>query len=247
MNRTVISLIFTTFLSCLLATNAFAEGKMITFPTPDGQEANAYILNAKVPTTNYLFIFHEWNGLDDQTKKKAINYYNDLEGVTVIAVDLYDGIVAKSEEEAAELMRTLVPQRAENIVKGAIQYTGGISEISTLGWGMGATWALKASLLMGDKADGCVMYYGLPEDDVEKLKTLNTDVLFFHAKQDNWVTENTVERFRQNMKEADKGLEIIAFRAGQAFANPNDKRYDRIAAQKSYTASLKYLKGKVEN
>ncbi len=240
-------LVLPVLITTLTSYRAQAEGKMISFATPDGQEGRAYILNAKVPTSNYLFIFHEWWGLDDNTKKEALKYYNDLEGVTVMAIDLYDGMVTRDEEEAAELMRSVVPARLENIIKGAIQYAGAGAEISTLGWSFGASWALKSSIMMGDQADGCVMYYGMPENDVEELKKLETSVVFFFAKQDNWVTEKTVEKFRQNMKAADKTLEVIAFEAPQAFANPNDKRFNRVAAEKSYAYSLKYLKGRMEN
>lgn len=247
MNRVITVISILVFSIGILLPQSKAEGKMITFPTPDGRSANAFIISAKVPTTNYLFIFHEWWGLDDQVKKETIKYYNALEGVTVIALDLYDGVVAQDEEEAAELMRGAVDSRIRNIIKGAIAYAGNGAEIATLGWSFGATWALKASILMGEQADGCVMYYGMPEKDVDQLRKLETSVLMFFAKNDNWVTENTLEDFRMNMKEAGKTLDVITFEAAQAFANPNDKRYNRVAAGKSYAAALNYLRGRFEN
>ncbi len=223
------------------------EGKMISFPTSDGKEANAFLLTAKVPSTNYLFIFHDWWGLDDNTKKQTLKYYGDLKGVTVMAIDLYDGVTPENEEKAAEMMRTVDEDRIRNIIKGAIKYAGNGAEISTLGWSVGGTWALRASILMEDKADGCVMYYAMPEKNVEKLKMLQTDVLAFFAKNDNWVTEKTVGQFRQNMKAAGKTLEVTTLAADQGFANPNDKRYDRLVATKAYNSSIVYLKGKIEN
>lgn len=176
----------------------------------------------------------------------ALQYYNDLEGVTVIALDLYDGLTAADEKQAAELMRTAVDVRIRNIIKGAIAYAGNGAEIATLGWSFGASWALKASIMMGEQADGCVMYYGMPEKDVEELKKLQTSVLMFFAKNDNWVTDKTLEKFRQNMKEADKTLDVITFQAAQAFANPTDKRYNKIAAGKAYARSLSYLQARFE-
>lgn len=247
MNRAANVLFSLIFSIGILVPQGKAEGKMITFPTPDGRQANAFIISAKVPTVNYLFIFHEWWGLDDQVKKEAIRYYNELEGVTVIALDLYDGVVAENEEEAAELMRGAVDVRIKNIIKGAIEYAGNGAEIATLGWSFGATWALKASIMMGEQADGCVMYYGMPEKDVDQLKKLETSVLMFFAKNDNWVTEKTLEDFRMNMKEAGKTLDVITFEAAQAFANPNDKRYNRVAAGKSFAAALSYLRGRFES
>lgn len=70
MNKTVSIIFSLVFSTAFLMPQARAEGEMITFPTPDGKEANAFIIRAKVPTTNYLFIFHEWWGLNDQVIKK---------------------------------------------------------------------------------------------------------------------------------------------------------------------------------
>lgn len=223
------------------------EGKIISINTPDGKKTNAYILSAKVPSSNYLFVFHEWWGLDANIKTQAQKYYSDLEGITVIALDLYDGTIAKNEEEAAELMRGVSKARAESIIKGAMAYVGEDAEVSTLGWSFGGSWALKASILLGEQADGCVMYYGMPEKKVEKLSKLQTTVLGFFAKNDNWVTSKIVNQFSQNMKAANKTLELTSFQADHGFANPNDKRFDKLVATKAHTASVKYLKERIEN
>ena len=36
-----------------------AGGEMIKFKTPDGKEANAYVLKAKKATNNWIFVFQE--------------------------------------------------------------------------------------------------------------------------------------------------------------------------------------------
>ena len=45
-------------------------GKMITFKTPDGKEANAYLIMAKKKTDNWIFVFQEWWGLNDHIKRE---------------------------------------------------------------------------------------------------------------------------------------------------------------------------------
>jgi carboxymethylenebutenolidase len=39
-----------------------AGGEMITFATPDGQQANAFFIKAAKPTNYTLFVFQEWWG-----------------------------------------------------------------------------------------------------------------------------------------------------------------------------------------
>src|ERR1043165_5763759 len=57
-----------------------AGGKMIKIKT-DGAEANAYLLEAKTKTNNWIFVFQEWWGLNDHIKREAENLYKDLGNV----------------------------------------------------------------------------------------------------------------------------------------------------------------------
>ena len=66
-------------------------GKMIKFKTPDGKEANGYLLQAKNKTNNWIFVFQEWWGLNDNIKRSSEDLFNDLGNVNVLALDMYDG------------------------------------------------------------------------------------------------------------------------------------------------------------
>ena len=52
-------------------------GEMIKFKTPDGTEANAFFIPAKKKTNNWIFVFQEWWGLNDNIKRQAENLYKD--------------------------------------------------------------------------------------------------------------------------------------------------------------------------
>ncbi|HNE30017.1 MAG TPA: dienelactone hydrolase family protein, partial [Saprospiraceae bacterium] len=97
---------------------------------------------------------------------------------------------------------------------------------------------------LGDRVKGCVMYYGMPEKDVAKLRTLSTDVLFIHAKQDQWITDAVVSEFEQNMKAAGKTLTVHRYDANHAFANPSGPRYNEAEAKASRAVVKAYLQGK---
>ena len=64
-------------------------GKDITFKTPDGTDAHGWFLPAKSTSDYYLFVIHEWWGLNDHIKKESEKMWNDF-GFNVIALDLYD-------------------------------------------------------------------------------------------------------------------------------------------------------------
>lgn len=218
-------------------------GEMITFPTKDGREANAFLIGAHVPTNKYLFIFHEWWGLNNNIKKEALKYYNDLEAVNVMAIDLYDGRVATDAETAKKYMQTATDVRVRNIIKGAIDYAGSAADVGTVGWCYGGGWSLQAAIMLGDQADGCVMFYGMPEKDVAELEKLITPVLGIFAINDSWITNEVVEQFELDMDKADKTLETITFDANHAFANPSNENYNNVAAGKAYSAAIKFIRG----
>ena len=101
---------------------------------------------------------------------------------------------------------------------------------------------MQAALLAGDRAEACVIYYGMPEQDVQKLKKLDCEVLGIFAKQDGHITPEVVETFKMNMEKADKELEVIMYDAKHAFANPSNPAFDKSAAQDAYKRTIAFLK-----
>jgi carboxymethylenebutenolidase len=221
-------------------------GEVITYKTSDGKDASAYLLKAKKPTNNYLLVIHEWWGLNDFVKKESEKLYNDIGNVNVIALDLYDGKVATTREEAGKFMQGVKDDRAEAIISGAIAYAGPKAHIATLGWCFGGGWSLQSSLLAGNQAVACVMYYGMPEQDVNKLKTLHTDVLGNFANKDQWINPKVVAKFGDDMKAAGKKLYVHQYDADHGFANPSSPIYDSAATKEAYGYTLTFLKARLK-
>ena len=103
------------------------EGKAISFDTPDGQKGSGYAFENAIKTKNYLFVIHEWYGLNGHIKSEAEKLFNDLDNVNVIALDIYDGKVADNSRDAGRLMQSVKTERAEAIIKGGPGPLAGIS------------------------------------------------------------------------------------------------------------------------
>ncbi len=220
-------------------------GQMITFKTPDGQTGSAFEIKAKKKTDKYLFVFQEWWGLNDYIKRESEKYYNDLKGeVNVIALDMYDGKVATDPQTAGKYMGEAKPERLDAITKGAIDYAGKSAKIATVGWCFGGARSLQAALSAGKQAVGCVMFYGMPEKDVNRLKTLNTDVLGLFASKEQWISPAVVAQFEKDMQAAGKKVTVKSYDAEHAFANPSNPQYDKEKAEDAYMMAITYLKGK---
>ncbi|MDB4903921.1 MAG: dienelactone hydrolase family protein [Mucilaginibacter sp.] len=221
-------------------------GKTIDYKTPDGKEAHAYILKARRPTENYILVIHEYWGLNDFVKKESEKIYNDLGNVNIVDLDLYDGQVATTREDAGKLMQGVKEDRAKAIINGAIAYVGPKAHIATLGWCFGGGWSLQTALIAGKQAVACVMYYGMPEQDINRLKTLNCDVLGNFANKDQWINTKVVAKFAEDMKAAGKKLYLHQYDADHAFANPSNPVYNSEATKDAYARTIEFLKARLK-
>ena len=221
-------------------------GNAITYKTADGKDANAFEMKAKKPTNNWLFVVHEWWGLNDFVKHESEKLYTDLGDVNILDLDLYDGKVATTREDAGKFMQAVKEDRAVDIIKGAIAYVGPKAHIATIGWCFGGGWSLQTALLTGSQGVGCVMYYGMPEQDVNKLKTLHEDVLGNFANKDGWINPKVVGQFADNMKAAGKKLYLHQYDADHGFANPSNPIYDSAATKDAYANTIAFLKPRLK-
>ncbi|HAA11840.1 MAG TPA: dienelactone hydrolase, partial [Cytophagales bacterium] len=93
----------------------------------------------------------------------------------------------------------------------------------------------------GDQAAGCVIYYGRPEKDVERLKTLQTDVLGIFGTQDKGIPPSMVAEFEENMEAANQSLSVHNYDAGHGFANPSNPNHVEEAAEEAWELTLNFL------
>jgi carboxymethylenebutenolidase len=223
-------------------------GSMVEFATIDGKQGRGYLVKSANPKSKkYIFIFHEWWGLNDYIKREADRIAADLKDVNVLAIDLYDGNVATVREDAQKYMSAMSAERTNAIIKGAYTYVGKSAKVATLGWCSGGSWSLQAALIGGKQVKACVMYYGMPEMDVVKLKTLKCDVLGIFAEKDNFINVELVKAFEGKMKEAGKKITVYNYVAEHAFANPSNPQYNEQATKDAYENKvLPFLKNKMK-
>lgn len=221
------------------------DGDMLSIDIPGGKPSVYYSVAPKNPTmvTNVLLVFHEWWGMNEHIKREADELFKALDGrVHVIAVDLYDGVLAYTRDEAASAMKDLRPERAEAIVNAIIAKQPASARIATIGWCMGGAWALQAGIIAGPKAAGVVMYYGMPEKNVSRLTSLQAPVLAIFAAKDEWITPAVAQQFEKDMKAAGKTLTLRSYDAHHAFANPSNPDHDRKATEQAKGEAVSFLR-----
>jgi carboxymethylenebutenolidase len=221
------------------------NGEYVKFITPDGTYATGWEIKAKQKTNYYIFVIQEWWGLNDYIKKQSETLWSDL-GLNVIALDMYDGKLATTRDSAAAYMQAVKKNRLEDIIKGAIMYAGKKAKIFTVGWCFGGGWSLQATLLAGRQAAGGIMYYGQPEKEVKKLKTLKVDVMGFFGNKDQWPAPAVIDEFEKNMQKAGKKLIVNRYEANHAFANPSNPNFDKEATEDAYRKLLEFVNARMK-
>lgn len=221
-----------------------AFGEMCKIPTDNGDEANIYAAD-KQANSNYVLVVHECWGLNNHIIGEADRLHEALGNVNIIALNLYDGKMATDRETTGKYMQGADENRINDIVKSTIEQfpadAGGTYRLVFWRW-----MVFKTALAANDKTVACVMYYGMPVEDVEKLKTLNSNVLFVWPNQDQWINEDVVTKFTANMEAAEKELEVLNYGADHAFANPSSEQFIEASAQEANAAALAYLKERMK-
>jgi carboxymethylenebutenolidase len=217
------------------------NGSMIQFPAGDKQ-ASAFFIPAKHKTNRVLIVCHEWWGLNDYIKREAEQLQNELGDVDVYAVDLYDGEVATDAGTAGKLAQGLDAARGNAIVEGLVKHIGSSKKIATIGWCMGGGWSFNATLAAGKQAAACVMYYGFPEDDVKRINTLKTNVLYIYGTEDKYIKAADVAAFGKRVKATGHSYTQKDFKADHAFANPSNPHYNEQAMKEAKALAVAFLK-----
>jgi carboxymethylenebutenolidase len=217
-------------------------GSMIQYKTSDGLVANGYFIPSKKKSKKWLIVIQEWWGLNENIKHEADKYSKDLQDMNILAVDMYDGKVAAKADSAAKIMRSVDMDRLTNIIRGAITLAGDKASIYTVGWCFGGMWSLQSAILAGSQAKGTIMFYGRPESNMEKLKSIQCDVIGFFGNLDRSPAPAMVTEFENNMKAAGKNLVTHKYEAGHGFANPSNPSFNAAAAADSYSKAIAFLR-----
>lgn len=217
-------------------------GKMIKFKTEDGIDASGYLIKSSSQSNKWIFIFHEWWGLNDYIKRESDELKTKLGDINILAIDLYDGKVADNREDAAKYMQSVEEKRAINIIKGAIDFVGSETLVGTIGWCFGGGWSLNASIMLKQQGSACVIYYGIIENTTETFKELKAPVLGIFAEKDGWITPDVYGNLEKNLKNAGKNVTIKSFNADHAFANPSNTKFDETSTKEAKKLTFEFFK-----
>lgn len=163
-----------------------------------------------------VVVLHEFWGLNAQVVGVAERLA--AQGFPALAVDLYEGVVAGTRDEASRLMGALDRARAVRIVEAAATElrARGAARVAALGFCMGGSLALT-SAEQARGLDAAVVYYGIP--DAFDATRVRIPVLLHFANTDAWCTPSRVEALERALDGAGVRHALHRYEAQHAFCN----------------------------
>ena len=186
-----------------------------------------------------IIMIHEFWGLNDNIKQMAEKLASH--GYVVLAVDLYDGQVGATADEARQLRSSFEQSQWTENMNTAVSYLeDNYSPINmgSIGWCFGGGQSLQLAL-NNDNIDATVIYYGQLVTDTEELSKINWPILGVFAELDSGIPPETVNKFESALNEVGIENDITIYPGvNHAFANPSGDIY---APQESKDAWQKTL------
>ena len=211
-------------LSLLLVTlPAFAQTITFTTEPPGG---GGFLAAPATPGKHpALLVIQEWWGVNDWIREQTERFAR--QGYVALAVDLYRGKVATTQEQAHELMRGLPQDRALGDLEAGFKYLASRKDvdagrIGVIGWCMGGGYALDFTVAEPRLA-ATVINYGHLMVDQKTIASIKPPILGNFGANDMGIPPADVKAFDAALKKAGKSSDIKIYEgAGHAFMNPNN-------------------------
>lgn len=190
-----------------------------------------------------VVMIHENRGLRPEILMTADKLA--AEGYRVLAVDLFDGKVVESQDEARELTRTFDQAQGIANMQAAADYlrSRGSEKVASLGWCFGGRQSV-ALAISGEPLDATVVYYGgNMATTTEQLAPIKWPVLGVFGDQDQAIPVATVRTFENSLNTLGVENDIHIYEGvGHAFANPSGMNYAPEETADAWEKTLAFLR-----
>lgn len=220
-------------------------GEMVEFES-NGAKARGYLSTPEGGKGPGVVVLQEWWGLVPHIKDVADRFA--AEGFVALAPDLYHGRSTTSPDEAGKLMMALDIGRAEEDLRGAVEYLSGHAgvegeKVGTVGFCMGGVLSLYAAS-KNEQVGACVVFYGIHPKVEPDLENLKAPVLGLYAEEDKSVPPESVRELESRLKALGKSAEVHIY-PGADHAFFNDTRpevFDAEAASDAWRRTVRFFR-----
>ena len=200
----------------------------VEFPS-NGSVASGYLAKPPDFSGPGVLVIQEWWGLDSGIKTMADRLA--AAGFVALAPDLYRGELAGHDEmdKAAQLMKSLPPDRAGRDMSGAVDFLAGHSAVTSDGIGvvgfcMGGMLSFIIAANRPDKVKAVVPFYGFPQGPMEPdWSRLTASISGHMAEHDDYFPPAAAHALEAKLRGIGKDVTLTAHPGtGHAFMAPHN-------------------------
>ncbi|MEW6721908.1 MAG: dienelactone hydrolase family protein [Candidatus Micrarchaeota archaeon] len=189
-----------------------------------------------------VVMIHEWWGLNDNIRDMARALAS--QGYVVLAVDLYEGEYATTQDQARALVSSLNQTRATENLRAAASYlrnSEGAPKVASLGWCFGGGQSMQMAL-SGERMDATVIYYGNVNVSESQLSPVKWPVLGVFGAEDTAIPVSTARDLEIKLDRLGVENEVYIYPGvGHAFANPSGMNYAPEETKDAWAKTVSFL------
>lgn len=187
-----------------------------------------------------VLLLHSFWGLTSSVKGLA----DDLadHGYTVLAPDINFGTLPDSEQEALDHLGGANPDRLASLVLSSV---GLLHEKSTdgpigiIGFGMGGSLALWASVRLAEFVTAAFSFYGSQQIDFAGSKS---DYLIHLAEEDEYITDDEAAFMEATMRLEELAVDVVRYPGTRhGFSEPDGDTFDPETFEVAWKRTLEFL------
>ena len=221
----------------------------VSFPC-NGGSASGYLVRPPGGRGPGVLVIQEWWGIDPSIKETANRL--GAAGFVALVPDLFHGEVVEHDEmdRAAELMKTLPPERAARDMSAAVDYL--VSHPSVMGDGIGVVGLCMGGMLSfliaanrPDRVRALVPFYGFPQGAAEPdWSKLAASVRGHMAEHDSFFPPAGARALEAKLRAMGKDVTLTVHPGtGHAFMGPHNAlgTLDTALSQKIWPEVTSFL------
>lgn len=187
----------------------------------DDRPARAEVFSCGRAGAPAVLVIHEWYGVVDDVRRICRRWAD--EGFDAAAVDLYQGQVASSTEEAMRLVTELKTERAVPVMRAAARAMRerGAARVGITGFCLGGGMAIAAACNVEEIA-AAAPFYGRPRTEFRRFTASTPPLQGHYAKVDAHVPPEGVREMQEEALAAGASFELFFYDGPHAFMREGD-------------------------
>ena len=200
----------------------------------------AYFVQGDAGPGPGVLILHSFWGLTSSVKNLADGLAD--RGYTVLAPDINFGELPESEQDALDHLGEASPDRLASMVFTSAELLHEKSTqgpIGVVGFGMGGSLGLWASVRLTDLVAAAVSFYGSQQIDFAGSRS---SYLIHLAEEDEFITDDEAAFMEATMGLESLSVEVIRYpKTKHGFCEPDGDTFDPEAFERAWAATLVFL------